>query len=1118
MPGLQQLRQFSEDVKNLGDEVNVRAQRGERPNEVPLPQGISEADDSQDFLLGLPTNDGAPAAAEQDADIALVDEPAGTGFDELLSPAANALDDLPDLSEFMNDVPEEPDTAPSSTDASDEVPPQADASLDEPTFSADSADSGEARADAFSSDEMPPQADASFDEPAFPADSADSGEARADAFSSDEMPSQADASLDEPALSADSANSSDAGMNGDTDASESTADSTPAASGGLHSMFDLAAVADAPEIPSDATELADIAGVTGMPNFDDISGASEADVDLSDVPDMADILADDGATRVKAAPVTETLPDFAADAPVVGDAPEPTPATDSLDAAAPLPDAADEFSLDSLDPFDAEPLSEPIGSDDVPAIDDPLAEPSDGSAAPAASDDGFDIPDFSATAFDGGEVPMGNDDMFASSVADAPSAGDFELDSDFEIPDFTDSSSADTKKRAATDADGEAPHNTLTKDEYEQFKKNLATYPLNVRIIVEDLISKDEFTDDTVFEVIEKILKKVPARQLAGYLEKLLDVAIDVPRNYERRSVAEYEAYKQSFQYQLRNRILPGACAALLLCIIGYGLFWSGKQFVYKPLRASSLYKQGYALLMNNEYPLAEERFERAVAYRASKPWFFKYARGYRDHKQYERSAQMYRRILARFKHDKQAGLEYATMELYDRANYVRAEEIVRREVLDYHINDSDGLLLLGDVFLEWADIDDSKYEAARLQYSTLVELYGATDLYMSRMMRYFIRTDNLRNVLELKNRFYASKRKKVLGADDWTELSGYMLDKLYGKLDRSDEYLRSSIEDVLDMLETAIRLAPMNPVTHYNLARYFLENDNFAAAETRMETALDLFERSDVRNRRNTYREINAARILGELYASGGEYLKAQAAYTRGINVYERERERSGIEGDANTGRLFADMGDIDYFIVGDVDSALLNYEQAIALHNDTPSLNYRVGAINYGKQDYDKALASFIRTAESEPSDPNLLLALANTLSLRGDNYAAQGYYTDLISRLNGMRATRQGLLYPQQDGDDNKLVDLYLKANNNLGVTLYRLARQTGNSGMNAQAIVRLSDSMRAWDALTRNPITMVRLPGSNLAAQNSKYITHATPDYEPAIYTDIARVLSNEHELE
>ena len=255
----------------------------------------------------------------------------------------------------------------------------------------------------------------------------------------------------------------------------------------------------------------------------------------------------------------------------------------------------------------------------------------------------------------------------------------------------------------------------------------------------------------------------------------------------------------------------------------------------------------------------------------------------------------------------------------------------------------------------------------------------------------------------------------------------------------------------------------------------------------------------------------------MGELYRNNREYIKAQEAYTNGINVYADEHARTGLEGDENTGKLFADMGDLDYFISGDMDSALANYQKAIETKNDTPSLNYRVGAIHYNKRNYDKALGSFIKTSETMGNDPNLLLALGNTLSLRGDNFAAQGYFTSLISQLSDEKM-RRPLLSPSEREDDAILLDLFMKANNNLGVTLYRLARQTGDSSKNAEAMVRLSDSIRAWDALSRNPVTMRRLDGSNLAAQNSKYITHPRSDFEPAIYADVPKMLDGEAGLE
>ena len=61
-------------------------------------------------------------------------------------------------------------------------------------------------------------------------------------------------------------------------------------------------------------------------------------------------------------------------------------------------------------------------------------------------------------------------------------------------------------------------------------------------------------------------------------------------------------------------------------------------------MRANHFYKQGYILLEQDEYPQSEMYFNKAVDYRYNKKWFFKYARGYREHKQYQRAERMYER------------------------------------------------------------------------------------------------------------------------------------------------------------------------------------------------------------------------------------------------------------------------------------------------------------------------------------------------------------------------------------------------------------------------------------------------------------------------------------------
>ena len=719
------------------------------------------------------------------------------------------------------------------------------------------------------------------------------------------------------------------------------------------------------------------------------------------------------------------------------------------------------------------------------------------------------------------------DDLEFPSTDEQLSDDGFELDNDaaigdeFEIPGFSDVVTVEEKKKTKASRQNEdeeenlgLPPNTLSDEQYKKFLENLATYPLNVRIAFEQLITEDEFTDETEFELIKKVVRKIPARQLASELEKMLDIAIPVPRDYERRTTEEYEAYKSSLQYQIKNRIVPAIALGVIASALCTLFFLFGKHFIYEPARAASLYRQGYELLEDDDYPQSEIKFNEASKYDAQKKWFFRYARAYRAKKQYIRAEQMYKAILAFFKHDKQAGLEYARMELDDLENYEKAENVLLRECLDYHINDADCILLLGDTYLEWAtEKDPQKFEDARTRYSELISLYGQTDLYMSRMLRYFIRTDNLLEVLTLKEQFMPKKKESALGAEDWTALSGFLLDKLYGYLKPSEEYLRSKIEDVKETLSRALRADPTNPLALYNFSRYYMVMNNNTAAQSSLLKTIDAFSKTPSLKKRDMYKYINSYKFLGEQLMEQRDYLKAREAYTSGISLFDSERERSNLLGTSEIGELYADMADLDYFISGDMESAKANYELSITNDNDNGKIRYKIGNIQYGKRNYSEALGSFMKAAEEYPDDTSLLIAMGNTLSMRDDTYAAIGYY-DHLKNILDFEKTQKGILFPQTDAREAELVDTYMRTANNLGVSLYKLSRLTGNSALNAQAVVNFQESLRAWDALTRNQQTLVRLGGSNLAEQNIRYLLQSIPEFEPAIYTEIPNTLAAE----
>ncbi len=1103
MPGLKQLKKFSQDVTALGNESSIRAERGEPFVTVPIPDNVPDIDDSDDFLLGMPLDD-EPNSLHPE----LV-TPSGQSEPEAGESAGNDYD--PDIAKLLGMVQDDitlPDVEPDLEafgdfeDSVNTIPPS-DIEAESDESDLDIVSEMESLEEAQEKSES--DADISMPESTIP----DTGLTE---------PENAFADIDftapESAVS-------------DADFSIPDIDGSPPAQA-IEDIEDLQSLEEAEELtPVDESEDEVPEAHPDDVPFIPSAGNSKADdsflydgIDIQDFtpPDTLSSSGSSGSSGSVESPPEDFMADLAS-----FDSKEASGNAD-FEGFSPLDLGGSEF--DNMPPPDAS-LSEPNDFSAPDAGEIPNGEggseavPDDGSSGSHNS-----VLDSLAN-FDIDNIPSPSQDLssldeFETTDGILAGTDDDEGSDDYKIPGFSDfnlqdetASPSAVKSPNAANIDGQAREG-LTEAEYKIFKENLKEYPLNLKMAIEEVIVKNEFTDDAVFGLIEKVLQKNTARQVASFMSKYLDISVDVPRDYERRSVNQYEAYKQSIEYQLKNRIIPAVVIAAAGIAVLWSLFFLVNRFVYRPLMAEKLYKEGYELLQESMYPQAELSFAQAVSYKPRKKWFFRYARAYREKNQYDRSRTMYERILTRFNYDKQAGMEYANMELYDLANYEFAEEVVKRKILDYHINDKDAMLLLGDVYLEWAtERDENRFPDAYNQYMDLIGLYGSNDEYTKRLLRYYIRTDNLREVLPLKSYFFTEK--KSLGSSDLVELSGFLLDKLYGELPPKDEYLRSYIEDVRELLERAVESDPSVPEAHYNFARYFLETGNKSSAKELLETAIQRFDEAKTRKPKRIYKHIDSYRLLGDLYTGDQEYILAEETLGEGIMLYEREAQLSGLKPVPEIGRLYAGIADIDYFISGDLEQARRNYEKAVDTMYDTASVRYRIGYIQYSSKKYLEALGSFIKSSSDKYDDRHLLLALGNTLSMRGDNYAARGYYESLTDMLE-LERNRLGILLPQVRSDQGDLVDMYMKASNNLGVTLSRLAQKTGDSTLNAKAMVQLSESLRAWDALTRNQETMVRLEGSNLASQNIKYITMPVSSFEPAIYTAIPRVLYGEKMLE
>ena len=185
-------------------------------------------------------------------------------------------------------------------------------------------------------------------------------------------------------------------------------------------------------------------------------------------------------------------------------------------------------------------------------------------------------------------------------------------------------------------------------------------------------------------------------------------------------------------------------------------------------------------------------------------------------------------------------------------------------------------------------------------------------------------------------------------------------------------------------------------------------------------------------------------------------------------------------------------------------------------------------MGAAHYQLRQWGPAQDRLLAAFRDAAPNRRTLYALGNVSFMRGNYFAAQGYYDRLLEILEDDRDR----LPPIMATNDEKSLDLaerLMVVQNNLGVTLEALTERTGNNRYRSRAQGLYSDSARAWDILTRDPLLMSRMrpspdisaPGINpayLNVQNSLYpVTGSEPQFfiridkdmlEPSYWEELA----------
>jgi hypothetical protein len=655
----------------------------------------------------------------------------------------------------------------------------------------------------------------------------------------------------------------------------------------------------------------------------------------------------------------------------------------------------------------------------------------------------------------------------------------------------------------------------LSDEELENFQKTLSGYPLNLRVACGELIVEQMVAPDQMARLIRMLVRGAPAKETAALAGKILGRTIDIPKGFEKSTGEALEAEQASFAYIFVHHFLPVlrlfTVIAVLAACVGFLIY----RFVYTPLKAESIYKIGYGRIFAGEYERANERFTEAFNIRRDKDWFYKYAEAFRDERQYYRAEEKYDELLRYYPRDKKGVLDYAALETYYLYNYQKANNLLQRELLDYAPNDPDGLLAFGDNNLAWGEVDASKYDDARFAYARLLEQYGWKDPVVERMMKYFIRVDNLKEVLPLYA-WFRNDSRRILSAGAMAELGGYLLDKRLEEVRGVPNEYVEYIEGIRELLLDAVKAAPSLPEPHYHLARYYKNLDNAREERITLEVAIRFFDAAKEESVRRRLYRIDAHQRYADNLIEAREFAPAEEQLVRGINLYEDALSRRLISSSPGFGRLYAGLGDLEYFTkTGDMEAALGYYHRAEQNGWAPPEILYRMGAAYYQLENWGSAFNYLFNASSSLPLNRRLLFALGNTALKRGDYFPAQGYYNRLLDILETQRS-RLPVLLPNDRPEYLELAERLMMARNNAGVAYEALASQTGDRRYRTRAQALYAEAARAWDARTRDPRTMIRSGSTPLPALNSRNTLYPQSNYEPQIFIRIDRdVLEPSH---
>ncbi len=693
-----------------------------------------------------------------------------------------------------------------------------------------------------------------------------------------------------------------------------------------------------------------------------------------EIPDLSDISFDDGKVEMPEARDID-IPEL--------DIPESAPRKEFVPAAEPkMPEPA----MEELSEDDLASIKSVDELGDVPSIKKQSKDiiskvQKKESARGPVEDMGRDIPDLPAIDEDHFSVEM---------LEDEPKPAKKERPS-----------------RAAAAAEPSAPGGIdLSDHDIMRLKKAILLFNPAIREAIKDIVVNDLLSAKDTRQLINMILGGRPEGAIHKHLEEKLQKNIPLTEEKigpARRVIAarpEYAAAGRERQKRLltiTKIVGAAAVAACILLVVGY-------QFVFKPIMAKRMIKEGTALIRESgdyikkpkDFAAAEKLF-RDVDLKYIKDYAYgytEYAQAYFDKKEYAFSIEKLNRLydiqrkkgqaydndllnkLGNF-YSKVPKEYYNTMRLninrwyYPGSNKNREEwpqldvaiEMYRRVLL----RDKGNIIALygiGNAYFY-----QGQYFKAKKYYEDIINLEPDSEIGYSGLLNLYIERDVFERVISVHARLNEKKMMPQVPSSLLAKLASYYLDKQVAQKSnvRIDYGVQSPrFKDVDDNIFPAVYsvLEALNkrdkdyPPLHLQFARLNRAQNNLKLMKIHLEKAIDL-------SRANYNADyFGALHLMGEYYYMSREPVKAYETLNRAIKAAGNPPEfthEDFYKETESAGKSYAMLGNIFYYFFDKVRMRYGDLEDEV-IDQDTE----RMGNYQIARDKYEKAVEEGFESSE--------------------------------------------------------------------------------------------------------------------------------------------------------